>query len=838
MKIAMLFLVAAPLLAADLSSRPMRRYLVAASSNDGGPGKAPLRFAHDDARGVVATMRSVGGVHEAASELLLEPDTGRFLSTLREVSERMVRSRDSGYRVELMLYYSGHSDEDGLLLGASKLRYLDLRRALEKSPAEVRLAVLDACASGAALRTKGGVRRQAFHIEGADRLRGQAFLTSSRASEASQESDKLRGSVFTQSFLAGLRGAADVDSDGRVTLLEAYRYAYRETVEKTASTRVGPQHPEFDLDLSGSGDVVLADIAQAGAVLDLSGDLRGRVRIADSTGAVAAELEATPGRNLAIGLPSGTWTVAVTDSVATRVGRVELGAGTRTVFAASRLDSTVPVFVVPVAKFDSSSARRDTSRVAGAGDSLETTGTKREPTTLVPFNFGFAPPVSINSLLEGKRVKNNLSIDVFAGETAEIDGIQVSAGVAKASRMRGLQASLASFADESIQGFQTGGLYAFTRKGGEGFQSAGLMSRMDGPFRGFQSAGLATTAQGGFQGFQSAGLGVWNEGQMRGFQSAGLLAYNTGELDGFQTAGLAARSRDRIRGFQTAGIVAMGGGDIQGFQTSGLVAWNEGRLQGFQTSGVFAYNSGDLDGFQTAVASIVGGGLKGVQTGVVASAASVRGLQVSVVNISGSVAGLQAGVINIAGSVRGSQVGVVNLAGESKGVVVGVVNLARKFDALPIGLVSAGANLRPGLDVMLEESGLGSVLLRLEGDLFHSRLGGTADLSDATRSFGPVMGFGAHWSPVGNWRLDADASCRQLFQFPEQGPMREAFMSSASVSGGRKFGPVRVSAGLSYNVLVADGGEGDGFVDPVVRHEGASNRYVTLWPGAFVSMGI
>ncbi len=58
------------------------------------------------------------------------------------------------------------------------------------------------------------------------------------------------------------------------------------------------------------------------------------------------------------------------------------------------------------------------------------------------------------------------------------------------------------------------------------------------------------------------------------------------------------------------------------------------------------------------------------------------------------------------------------------------------------------------------------------------------------------------------------------------------------MAAGRKFGPVRVSAGLSYNVLVADGGEGDGFVDPVVRHQEASNRYVTIWPGAFVSMGI
>lgn len=788
MKIAMLFLAAAPLLAADLSSRPMRRYLVAASSNDGGPGKTPLRFAHDDARGVVATMRSVGGVGDGASELLLEPDSGRFLSTLREVSERMVRSRDSGYRVELMLYYSGHSDEDGLLLGSSKLRYLDLRRALEKSPAEVRLAVLDACASGAALRTKGGVRRQAFHIEGADRLRGQAFLTSSRASEASQESDKLRGSVFTQSFLAGLRGAADVDSDGRVTLLEAYRYAYRETVERTSSTRVGPQHPEFDLDLSGSGDVVLADIAQAGAVLDLSGDLRGRVRIADSSGAVAAELEASPGRNLAIGLPSGTWTVAVTDSVATRVGRVELGPGTRTVFAASGLDSVVPVPSLVKAARDTTpvpSPSASADRAPNVSDSV--------PALRVPVDFGFAPPATINSMFPGRRIVNHLAVDVFAGEATGIEGFQASAGWTRATAVRGFQAS---------------GLVATSGGRVDGFQSAGLWTKLAGGLRGFQSAGLVAQAMGPLDGFQSAGLASVGDGPMRGFQSSGLVSWNRGPILGFQTAGLGSWNEGAVRGMQVAGLFVYDSGRVTGLQAAGVSTWVDGPAEGLQTAGVFAY------------------------------ARSHRGAQVSVVNVSGSVTGAQVGVVNVAGRVRGAQIGVVNVAGISEGLALGVVNLAREFGAFPMGLVNLGSDLEPGLDVLLEESGWAGLALRFEGKRFHSRLGGTARLDDPRRRLGALFGFGAHWDLDEKWRIDADATMRSVFQSPRQGGWREANWNAVSVAAGRKFGPVRVAAGLSYNVLVADGGEGDGFVDPVVRHQEASNRYVTIWPGAFVSMGI
>lgn len=804
MKIAMLFLAAAPLLAADLASRPLRRYLVAAASNDGGPGKAPLRFADDDARGVVATMRSVGGVADGAANLLLEPDTGRFLSKLREVSDRMVRSRDSGYRVELMLYYSGHSDEEGLLLGASRLRYLDLRRALEKSPAEVRLAVLDACASGAALRTKGGVRRQAFHIEGADRLRGQAFLTSSRASEASQESDKLRGSVFTQSFLAGLRGAADVDSDGRVTLLEAYRYAYRETVERTSSTRVGPQHPEFDLDLSGSGDVVLADIAQAGAVLDLSGDLRGRVRIADSTGAVAAELEATPGRNLAIGLPSGTWTVAVTDSVSTRLGRVDLGPGTRTVFAAAGLDSVVPAAPKAAQARDTAGEPLAIASSQGAPDKADSL-----PFLRVPLDLGFAPPATINSMFPGRRIVNHMAVDVLASEVTEIDGFQASAGWTRAT---------------SVRGFQASGLLATSSGRMDGFQAAGLWTSLDGGLRGFQSAGLVAQASGFVDGFQGAGLASVGDGPLRGFQSAGLVSWNRGPILGFQTAGLAVWNRGDLQGFQAAGLASWNQGDVRGMQVAGLFVYDSGRTTGLQAAGVSAWTKGSFTGIQTA--------------GVFAYAGAHRGAQVSVVNVSGSVTGAQIGVVNVAGRVRGAQIGVVNVAGFSEGLALGVVNLAREFGAFPMGLVNLGADMEPGVEALVEESGWGSLALRFEGKRFHSRLGGTARLDDPRRRLGALFGFGAHWDLDKNWRVEADATVRSVFHDPEDGPWREANWNAVSVATGRRFGPVRVSAGLSCNVLVADRGEGDGFVDPVVRQEDASNRYVTIWPGVFVAVGI
>lgn len=802
MKSLLTFLVVlAAIAAADAPHRPLRRYLVAAASNDGGPGKVPLRFAGDDARGVVATMGSVGGVAPGEVELVLEPDTGRFLSTLRDVSRRMAHSRDSGYRVEFILYYSGHSDEEGLLLGSTRLRYKDLRRAMDESPADVRLAVLDACASGAALRAKGGVRRQAFQVEGADRLRGQAYLTSSRAEEASQESDKLRGSVFTHAFLAGVRGAADADADGRVTLLEAYRYAYRETVEKTSSTRVGPQHPEFDLDLSGSGDVVLSDIAQAGAVLELGADLRGRIRLSDSTGAVAAEVDALAERPLPLGLPAGTWRVTLTDSVHTRTGTVVLAPGSRTLVGAAVLDSTVPLPAVAAAD---DSARPPEPEV-GANrmppkDSV--------PKFRVPVEIGFAPPVTINSMFPGRAIVNNFAADVFVGETTAIEGAQVSAGWTRATRVRGFQAS---------------GLVATSTGPLEGFQAAGLWTRLDGGMRGFQAAGLVAQSTDSIVGFQAAGLVSLADGPVRGFQSAGWATLHRGPLLGFQSAGLAAWNR----------------GDLRGFQAAGLASWNEGEVRGMQAAGLFVSGTAGLTGLQAAgLATWTRGPAEGVQTaGLFARAGSLRGVQVSVVNIAGSVSGAQVGVVNVAGAMRGTQIGVVNLAGSSEGLALGVVNLAREFGAFPLGLVNLGRDMDPGFDATVDETGWGSLAFRLEGKRFHSRLGGTARLDDPRRRLGALFGFGAHWSVDENWRIDADATARSVFQDPERGGWRQANWNSLSVAAGRRFGPVRLAAGLSYNALVGDRGELEGFVDPLLEDD-ASNRYVKLWPGAFVTVGI
>jgi len=679
------------------SARPLRRFLLASASNDGGPGKVRLRFSGDDARGVASVMGSLGGVSLSNSTLLFDPDTGRFLSTMDDLSRRMALSRDSGNRVELMFYYSGHSDEDGLLLGGSRLPYSRLRKALDASPAEIRLAVLDACASGAALRAKGGLRRQPFKVEGSDRLRGQAYLTSSRAEESSQESDQLRGSFFTQAFLAGLRGAADTDGDGKVTLIEAYRYAYKQTVENTSTTRSGPQHPEFDLDLSGSGDVVLTDISQAGAALELPSGLSGRVEVFDSTGVAAIDLQKFPGRDLSLGLTPGSWRIVVTDTSSRRVRRVVLLPAAKTLYDLAGPDSLLPAVATSTGAHSIFSAS-DSLR-ASRGGSLDT----------IPVNFGLLPPLSLNGD-RGPHVLNKFSMDLFMGEAAEISGVQmgggymlasrstaglqVSTGLARTGKLRGAQLGSAVVADDTVWGAQLGDICSISRKGGLGAQLSGVAGWSDGDWKGVQLGTVALAS-----------------GKVTGVQ-AGVLGYAGG-----------------TKGFQVA-VVTISGGHVSGAQ-AGVV--NIAR---------------SLDGAQLGVVNIAGT-MRGTQIGVVNLADSADGLVMGLVNLARDMEAMPVGVVSAGLNMTPS---VETRAEESGWASVGVRLDGRRFH-VRLALLSDLGQVQDRIGC---ETGFGahwglSDHLRLELDATNRNVFSLKPGADGNGAQWNTIGAGLRWKlgPVG-----------------------------------------------------------------------------------------
>jgi hypothetical protein len=326
--------LAGPARAAD---GPIRRFAVVAGASLGGGGRTPLRYAASDARDVARVLRRLGGVGLGDLVLVEEPDADALRRALGGVAAEAGRARDAGRRVELFVYYSGHSDEEGLLLGTTRLPYVELRRALDQVPADVRVAILDSCASGAITRAKGGVHRPPFLVDDANRVSGHAFLTSSAADEAAQESDRLRASFFTHALLTGLRGAADASGDGVVTLNEAYQFAFRETLAGTEASQAGPQHATYDIGLVGSGDVVMTDLRRADGILVIPEPVDGKVFVRNGAGALVAELRKARGARIELALEEGRYEVRVVREQRALGATVTLGGSARLVLDETQL---------------------------------------------------------------------------------------------------------------------------------------------------------------------------------------------------------------------------------------------------------------------------------------------------------------------------------------------------------------------------------------------------------------------------------------------------------------------------------------------------------------------
>jgi hypothetical protein len=305
------------------ASEPLRRYLLAVGANSGGPERVSLKYAVSDAERFADTMVQMGGVSPADRIVLREPLREVLLTTLTDMANR-VSQESATRRTEVIFYYSGHADARGLRVGSDHLSYDDLRSSIEVIPATVRITVLDACASGAITRLKGGERRLPFLVDVSSEMEGYAFLTSSTGTEAAQESDAIGASFFTHYLVSGLRGAADVSGDGQVSLTEAYQFAFSETLARTTETIGGAQHPAYHINLSGTGDVVMTDVRHTSAGLMLSKGLQGRFYVRDRGEHLVAELFKPRERTVVLGLPAGSYKIHFQRDTELFVARVEL----------------------------------------------------------------------------------------------------------------------------------------------------------------------------------------------------------------------------------------------------------------------------------------------------------------------------------------------------------------------------------------------------------------------------------------------------------------------------------------------------------------------------------
>jgi opacity protein-like surface antigen len=316
--------------AADAAG-PLHRYALVVGANSGGADRPQLQYAISDAERFARVMVDIGGVLPANEIILRQPKLKELVEALDTLTRRVTEAKGAagGGRTEVLLYYSGHADEKGLLLGDDRYSYRTLRDRLDLIPADVRIAVLDACSSGAFTRVKGGKARPPFLVDESADMRGHAFLTSSSETEAAQESDRIHASYFTHYLVSGFRGAADTSGDGKVTLNEAYQFAFNETLGRTVDTKGGAQHPSYDINMSGTGDVVMTDVRQTTATLVLGEELEGRFFVRTAAQELVVELYKPRGRKVELAIEPGEYEVRVERDKGSFVTKTAVADGSR-----------------------------------------------------------------------------------------------------------------------------------------------------------------------------------------------------------------------------------------------------------------------------------------------------------------------------------------------------------------------------------------------------------------------------------------------------------------------------------------------------------------------------
>jgi formylglycine-generating enzyme required for sulfatase activity/uncharacterized caspase-like protein len=227
-----------------------------------------LRFAREDA--------------EAVYQVLTDAEVGRFkpehvtLLLDGEATQRKIRSalgtklpRQAPRESTVCIYYAGHGapeidthhrSADGIEkylvphdaqaddLWSSGISMEAVQQIFSRLSANQVVCFLDCCYSGAAggrsFEREGFRTRALLSDEFLDSLasEGRLVVTACATSEVSLESQDRGHGLFTHHLVEGLRGAADADGNGRVTIDELYDYVYHQ-VERDARSMGGSMRP-------------------------------------------------------------------------------------------------------------------------------------------------------------------------------------------------------------------------------------------------------------------------------------------------------------------------------------------------------------------------------------------------------------------------------------------------------------------------------------------------------------------------------------------------------------------------------------------------------------------
>ena len=226
------------------------------------PNVRQLNCAVNDAQAFYQHLVHYNNIPPENVTLLINQEAN--LTKLRSTLGTHLKNK-AGREDMVIIYFAGHGaterdmmspDGDGLEkyllpygadpkdLYASALPMREISHIFHRIQSERLVFIVDSCYSGAS----GGRTVSLTGIRASlsdaflDRIaggKGRIILTASGANEVSSENEELHHGIFTYYLLEGLRGKADTDGDGLITVDEVYGYVSKHVPQATGQE----QHP-------------------------------------------------------------------------------------------------------------------------------------------------------------------------------------------------------------------------------------------------------------------------------------------------------------------------------------------------------------------------------------------------------------------------------------------------------------------------------------------------------------------------------------------------------------------------------------------------------------------
>ncbi len=218
-----------------------------------------LKYTERDVWGLYRVLTRYGRVPRRNIKVLVgrRATKWQIIRTLRSWLRKKVGPNDTA-----LVYFSGHGG-----LGSDDLTYwitydtrygqveqtgLDHERInvlLRKLRSQRTVLLVDACHSGFAMK---GMKSGGSFSGAKYRGQGRVVIASSRQSQYSVEHKKVKHGVFSYVLMEALKGQADGDRDGVVTLLEMWSYLFPRVKRLAVQLKNYPQTPVFFGALTGS----------------------------------------------------------------------------------------------------------------------------------------------------------------------------------------------------------------------------------------------------------------------------------------------------------------------------------------------------------------------------------------------------------------------------------------------------------------------------------------------------------------------------------------------------------------------------------------------------------